>query len=138
VQVAVLAGDKLLLIGGDGADFYAIRRRLAAPPRTDAPPKREVWRPTAPLQAVEETPAPQHEEAIAALPHPLARDGWVISTQKDQGFSERVSGRLMREGVQVMALVGVQGSYEAEPPPGLPGFRWEAGYWIREWGNGRP
>lgn len=135
-QVAVLSGDKLLLVGGDGADFAAIRRRLARPVRRHGPERKRA------LQIStwgEERKAPEEKAVVETeipidacrAPHPLEKDGWAIVSNRAEDAPERVSGKAAREGQPVLELVGVAGAYAPEPPPGLTGFTWDTGYWVR-------
>lgn len=167
-QAAVFAGDKLMLIGGDAADFASIRKRLAQrarPLSTHAkaqPPQSQranavstqnaetAKRDIAPVDTHHSaavipdhlstcnedacrTEAQERPAAVASVlrKHPLERDGWVISSRRQADGPERITGERLQDGRSVATLVGVAGGYAVEPPPGLQGFHFANGYWIR-------
>ncbi len=146
-QAAVLAGDRLLLIGGEGADFPEMRRRMLAQPsgarrvaaqpvvRTgdaeyadftaERAPESDAW-----AVPARERPAARREERPAWRAEET-RDGWVFTPLYAKNAPERITGRFLRDGCVVATLQGVAGVYAPEPPPGLTGFVWDTGYWVK-------
>lgn len=57
-------------------------------------------------------------------------EGWVF-TPYDMGSIKCYTGHLMRGGRSVAAMHAVAGTYDPEPPPGLSGFVWDSGYWVK-------
>ncbi len=133
-QAAVLSADKLLLLGGEGADFKAARRELAKPkarpaPKSAAAPsplqgERDVFPDGRSAKRAESPPAAPKAAEAAPL------DGWIITPDYAPGAPERIRGRLLKDGVVVARLDGVAGVYAPEPPPGLTGYSWDAGFWV--------
>jgi len=40
-------------------------------------------------------------------------------------------GRLTQDGKAIATMHALTGMYAPEPPPGLPGFVWDSGYWVK-------
>jgi hypothetical protein len=119
-RAAVVQGDALLYVAGEGADFDETRRLLQKPARpAQAKPRPQREAPRA------ESPAP-HENAAAP-----AIEGWQLKAHNAPGFPTRITGRFTRDGRMAAALDGIAGLYAPEPPPGLSGYHWENGYWVR-------
>ncbi len=157
-QAAVTVGEKPLLIGGDGAAFDVIAKRLK-PPAPAASPARKTAADRAAVERAGDPPfasrstqvstksTPQvevHEpQAMAAPdvdPYPPARDrpsaapptdGWVFTPAWFPGAPERITGHLLQNGETAAVLEAVQGPWAPEPPPGLPGFVFDGGYWVK-------
>ncbi len=145
-QAALLRGDKLALVGGDGVDFPDVRKRLLQPKRTPRPAATvSAALSTSPLaerQAVPSAPTvpPAADNTLTAAktdtspsPQPVqaSADGWAFTSRFTPGAPERITGRLLQDGRIAATLHGVAGVYAPEPPPGLTGFTWDGGYWVR-------
>lgn len=136
VQAAVLHGDKLLLYGGEGVDFAAMRRKATRP--AHAP------RPTVPVRADREVPADfragsgidqparakTDRRADAGATESGPREGWTFTPYELPGAPEQIVGRRMEHGTVKALLHAVAAPYAPEPPPGLTGFVWDAGFWV--------
>ena len=142
-QAAVVMGDAVLLVGGEGADFARIRRWLAQaarPPRREfreVSPRQEAIAGEAVVDAIQEAEAgaePDPATEAAPEPEPAAevpvKDGWEITPFHTPGVPEQIEGQYWQEGEAIATLYGIAGPYAPEPPPGLTGFTWDNGYWV--------
>ncbi|MDR0929839.1 MAG: hypothetical protein LBM74_09060 [Oscillospiraceae bacterium] len=119
-RAAVVQGDALLYVAGEGADFADVRRVLQKPARApQAKPRPVREKPRA------DPPAPIEK---AAAP---AKEGWQLKAHSAPGMPTRITGRFTREGRIAATLHGIAGLYAPEPPPGLSGYQGENGYWVR-------
>ncbi|MDR0928924.1 MAG: hypothetical protein LBM74_04325 [Oscillospiraceae bacterium] len=119
-RAAVVQGDALLYVAGEGADFDAMRRLLQKPARpAQASPRPAREKPRA------EPPAPREKAAASA------KEGWQLQAHSAPGMPTRITGRFTRQGRIAATLHGIAGLYAPEPPPGLAGYQWENGYWVR-------
>ncbi len=130
-HVALLSGDKLLLVAGEGADFRVIRRQIACQQAAlKAPQYAEPAKASDPSrQVAQDTPAFVDEPKGHAKD--TRSDGWVFTPAYAPNAPERVAGRFLQNGHVLATLEGVAGDYAPEPPPGLMGFVWDAGYWLK-------
>ncbi len=137
VWTALLSGDKLLLVGGDGADFRMIRRQIANQAEAKKAPApaapTEVQSP--PRQTAQYGPEPKYEPQRRAekKEEPARRNGngWVFTPSYAPNAPQQITGRYLQDGQVLATLQGVAGVYAPEPPPGLMGFVWDAGYWLK-------
>ena len=136
-QAAIVFGDKVLLAGGEGADFPTMRKRLAKASAANAAPAEER---RSVLTAAQEATLPiQKEEAMddallaAAMTKAMGEDiadGWNLTPVNTPGMPGQLEGQYVRDGEVVGTLYGIAGVYAPEPPPGLSGFTWDHGYWV--------
>lgn len=127
-QAALLSGDRLLFAGGEGADFADIRRRVAKPVIVAQKKPPTLAQPPAEREAKRETPSPA-ESMTKKTAEP--QEGWQLTWHRAAGAPERVTGLYVEQGRATATLDGIEGSYAPEPPPGLFGFHWDNGFWIK-------
>lgn len=158
-QAAVLTGDVLLCVGGDGADFRTIRAALAKPTASRSAKKIQAAPPSSPpepyalpymhceVEHAPETHADSRQQALeasaadnagnmpdatTALPdaNSAPLEGWVFKPYLLDTW-EYYAGQLLRDGQVAARMHAVAGTYAPEPPPGLTGFVWDSGFWVR-------
>ena len=158
-QAAVFSADRLISVAGEGADFKGIRRRLereaqaeidrrfarekkmqqavtdaaiaAEQTRQEMPKEQEqpLLQETAPIQAQAAALVPEDTEEIICFEEP-PQDGWVF-TSFHQDTCPCYTGYLLKGGRRAATLYAVTGAYMKEPPPGLTGFVWDSGFWVK-------
>ena len=189
-RAAILSGDRLLFVGGEGADFAGIRRtfqsqtlgaqqkkaavipkddqewnkleaggdsqgdskgrregrqaendeleserinpakadrastRLTGADLADTPQADASWTGASQTQA-------NHSLSAHLADSPIRQnDGWLF-TPCPIGSFQCYAGRLMQNGRAVAKMHAMACAYDPEPPPGLTGFVWDSGYWVK-------
>ena len=150
----VALGGRALLFGGEGISAEAARRaaaqsaqapngetRLASREASAHVPAQEAVGPAAqqvlasahvPAQeavgaAAQQVPASAHVPAQEAAGPAEDGNGWMF---RSAGDGQRFDGMLYAGGKPVLQAEGYLSPYSPQPPPGLPGARWQDGFFI--------
>lgn len=120
---------------GSGAEGPAHRNAARASAAPVAEGQAAPWE-GAPQSAAPESPAAAPRAARGLPPYAEPSrfadgTGWIFTPHRIPGAPERISGRLIEDGRVKAVLHGVAGMYAPEPPPGLIGYAWDAGFWVR-------
>ncbi len=131
----VALGGRALLFGGEGISAEAARRaaaqsaqapngetRLASREASAHVPAQEAAGP-----AAQQVPASAHVPAQEAAGPAEDGNGWMF---RSAGDGQRFDGMLYAGGKPVLQAEGYLSPYSPQPPPGLPGARWQDGFFI--------
>ena len=112
----VALGGRALLFGGEGISAEAARRAAAQSAQAPNGETRLASREASAHVPAQEAAGPAEDG-----------NGWMF---RSAGDGQRFDGMLYAGGKPVLQAEGYLSPYSPQPPPGLPGARWQDGFFI--------